>query len=181
MAQVKNCKLVDPDRGLFNVLDLAYLRLTGPWWWESEDIDEEGCIGSIFRTWGDGEATGLDKAYIIVADVTDDLSEPDISEISIQDVERVDHELHTDIARGLEESGSKLIKWIPSKLNESTNYKALVTPYITLDQGKERQFIVLRISAQERKLVVMGCFDVKEHETFAGPILAIMKQTEILR
>jgi hypothetical protein len=109
MAQVNNCKLVDPDSGLFNVLNLAQLRLAGRWWWESEDIDEEGCRGSIFRTWGDGEPTGLDKAYIIVADVTDDSTEPDISQITIHDVERI----YPNIAIAVS-------KYVPARCDPST-------------------------------------------------------------
>jgi hypothetical protein len=180
VAHIENSTPIDSGNGLFDILGLVQIRLNGSWWWQGEDLDEEGCRGSVFRTWGEGEPDGLDKAFVLVADVTDDPTEPDISQITIGDIERVDDELHTDIARGLEESGCKLIKWSPSQLNESPQFKALVTLYITEDQGKERQYFVLRASANNRKLIVMGCFDVAEHETFASPILETLREAIIL-
>jgi hypothetical protein len=34
---VRNSALIDPDKGVFTVLGLVALRLTGPYLWHSED------------------------------------------------------------------------------------------------------------------------------------------------
>jgi len=178
VTPIKNCKL---DNGVFNVLDLVQLRLNGPWWWQSDDIDEEErCRGSIFRTWGEGDPDGLDKAYILVVDATDDPTEPEICQITTSDVERIDDQLHTGIANGLKEIGRKLIEWGPSRLIESQQFKTLLTPYIEVDQGKERQCLVIRTSVKGRKIILMGCFDLAEQKTFASSIFVTLSQAKIL-
>ena len=66
-----------------------------------------------------------------------------------------------------------------SQRNEQGGLRGLVTPYIAVDQGKERQFICLRVKADGRKLVVIGCFDVAKKDALASFIFGIMQQMVI--
>lgn len=69
-----NCKLVDADNGLFVVLDFVGLYLTGPLYWQIEDIDEEKAKGSIFHAYK--EKGGLSVAHLMAVDATEDPTEP---------------------------------------------------------------------------------------------------------
>ena len=178
--KLHNRKLIDSRKGIFTILGLLSLRLPGQWWWHSEDINEPNAKGSIFRTWGDGDPSGLDIAYLLVVDVTDDPTEPDISVLTRADVPSIDQFLQKGIAQSLKENEIELVKWMSSQLNETDSNKGLVTAYITLDQGKERQFIVLRLSIKGHKVVVMGCFDVEQRKILAGPIFEALQNVKVL-
>jgi len=179
---VRNSELVDPTNGLFTVLGLVSLHLGGPYWWHSEDINNEMARGAVFRAYelGGSERAGLDVASITVADVTDDPTEPDISELSQCDILSLDDFLYKGIQEQLAADGMQLIQWMRSELNQADNLKGLVTPYIVMDQGKERQFIALRIKAKGRKVVIIGVFDIAKKEVLAKPIFNTLRDMVVL-
>ena len=42
-----NVTLTDGSR--FEVLGLVTVALPGPWWWHTEDLNETGAVGAVFR------------------------------------------------------------------------------------------------------------------------------------
>lgn len=48
---VRNSKLIDPEKGVFSVLDLVTVQPPGTYMWHSEDINEEPIRGAIFRAY----------------------------------------------------------------------------------------------------------------------------------
>lgn len=184
MPAIRNSKMADEGAEYFTVLNLIGLTLPKPWWWHWEDMENPNAKGAIFRTWGEGEPRGLNIAHLIVVDVTNDPTEPDISHLTSNDVATVDQTMRQDIERGLTTDGQQLVRWMSSQLNQISQRKGLVTTYITMEQGRERQCIALRLSVAGRKVVVMGSFDVSQHETLAEPIssalwgITVLKSTE---
>jgi len=162
------------------VLELMSIQLPGPWWWRGEDIESEEAKGIIFRAYGEGQEEELDIAYILVADVTGDPEELNISSLDEDSAKAYDLHLHEEIKKNLPNEGMELIKWMSSQLNETEDLKILVTAYIVNDQGKERQNIVLRMRVRESNLVVMGCFDIAMKDQLAAPIFDAIRGFIIL-
>jgi hypothetical protein len=68
-----------------------------------------------------------------------------------------------------------------TRFTESSGRKGLTTAYIALDQGRQRQYIDVRIHYFGRKLVIGGCFDVDFANELAGPIVSAMRDARFLR
>ena len=129
---LQNCDLIDPEHGVFSVLDLVTLRLGGPYLWHGEDIDDETAKGAIFRAYERDVAKEgwLDVASIMVVDASNDPTEPDVSTLEQDAVPVLDAFLHEGIRLQLAANKIELIQWMSSELNQSANGKALVTVYI---------------------------------------------------
>jgi hypothetical protein len=169
----KNSKL---NGNRMEVLGLVSIQLPGPWWWRGEDIENnEEAKGIVFRAYGEEQEEELDIAYILVADVTGDPEELNISSLDEDSAKDYDLHLYEDIKQNLPNEGMELIKWMSSQLNETEDLKILVTAYIVNDQGKERQNIALRMRVRESNLVIMGCFDIAMKDQLAAPIFDAMQ------
>jgi hypothetical protein len=180
--KIRNSALIDPDKGVFTVLKLVALRLTGPYLWHSEDINEETAQGAVFRVYDPENAKvgGLDVASITVVDATNDPTESDISTLHQPDIPALDKFLHEEISKQLSADGMVMIQWMSSQLNQSDHFKGLVTAYVARDQGKERQFIALHFKAKGRKVVAIGVFDIAKKEVLAAPIFNVMRNMAVL-
>jgi hypothetical protein len=182
---VCNSNLIDPEQGVFSVLGLVAFRLSGlggHYFWQCEDIDGEMAKGAAFHAWApeDAKEGGLAIASITVVDASNDPTEPDVSVLEQDDVPRVDGILQKDLGALLVANGMELIFWMSSQLNQSDGFKGLVTVYIASDQGKQRQSIALRIKAKNRKIVVIGDFDIEKKEILAAPIFNVMRNMVLL-
>jgi hypothetical protein len=111
--------------------------------------------------------------------VTPDSTEPDISELQDADLQALDCRLRDGIAQQLAADGMQVVRWMSSHLNEVASLKGLVTAYIVKDQGKERQYVTLRTTVKNRKLVVIGVFDIERSADLAAPIFNIMREMTI--
>ncbi len=158
------------NKGRMEVLGLVSLKLPPPWWWHGSDLENESGEGAIFCAYKDEEEPGLDIAQIIVADVTRDPDELNISSLDENSAKDYDRFLHRDIKKNLHNDGRELIKWMSSQLIEKEKRKILFTEYIEKDQGKERQMIALRMRVREFNLVIMGCFDIAMKDELLVPI-----------
>jgi hypothetical protein len=167
--KINNSVLIDSNLK-FLILDKIIVDLFDGYTWQGADIDDPNTKGSIFYAYDNPPS--LSVASIAVVDVSEDITEPDISLMKQEDVDRVDNQIRSAV-----ESGMNLTKWMSSHLNETENQKGLVTAYVTADQGKEWQYIALRLSANNRKIVVIGSFDISKSDELASPIFNTMKNT----
>jgi hypothetical protein len=119
-------------------------------------------------------------AYLLVADVSDDPDEPDITHLKQEAVGELDRFLESEVRKVMANDGRRLIRWMSSKLNETPIRKGLVTAYIAQDQARDRQYVDLRIAIRGRKVIVAGCFDVKRADQLAGPILSAIQNAVAL-
>lgn len=175
--QTQHCTLIDPDHGEFAVLGLVTIQLPPIGIWHGEDIDTATAKGVAFRAYdeksreiGDGEI-----ALLMIGDVTDDPTEPDVREIKDIDVPAIDDQLRKAAEVQLKESGRELVHWTPSFLNRTKSIVGLVTGYILREDGIEKQYIDVRVTVRGRKLVIDGMFDVSKQESLAPPIFSALE------
>jgi hypothetical protein len=105
-----------------------------------------------------------------VADVSDDPEEPDVSALEPRHIEAVDRMLEEAITRNMTTQGQQMIHWMSSHLNEHTGTKVLVTAYVGLEDGLQRQYVDVRRSVRGRRTIVAGCFNVGRAKELAQPI-----------
>lgn len=171
--KINNSQLIDDEHRIFSVLDIAEIQLFEGYQWQGEDINETTAIGSVFHAYENPPTQSV--ASLTIVDVTNDASEPDISQVQQADVEEIDSRLRAAVAVQFD-----LVRWMSSKLNQSATFKALVTPYITNDAGTEWQYIALRLSTKDRKVVVIGMFDVAKSGVLAGAVYQAIQNISLL-
>ena len=158
------------DKSRFEVLGLVSIALPGPWWWQTEDTNDPGAVGTIFRCYE--QSNEMDLGYLLVADVSQDLTEPDIPDL--------DRFLESEIRSLMAMDGREMIRWMSSQLNRRSYGKALITAYIARDQGRDRQYIDARVRVRQRNVVIASCFDVNRADQLAKPIFYALNDAKPL-
>lgn len=171
----KNVVMLQPAQ--YEILGMVRIAVFGPYLWMTEDLDGPGMRGAMFRCYEDGNDREL--AYLLVADVSADETEPDVSTLERADIENVDRYLEDGFRQGLANAGRRLIEWIPAVFHGTDDNKRLLTAYVGDDQGQERHYVDCRLSIRGRKWVISGCFDVARKDDLAGPIYATLQNVEI--
>lgn len=180
MRTIKYAKFVDPDNSIFEVLDLVKIKLPPKIWWYSEDFETPSYFGHSFRGVFENDAS-IERAYILVADVTGDADEPDTSTITNDNIKLVDEKLQKDTENQLPTIGLSLVRWMNSQLNFRYERNVLVTAYIVDDPGVgHRQRICARLNVKSRKLAIEVCFNVADAETLARPMFIAMHPVEFI-
>jgi hypothetical protein len=160
------------DHSRFEVLGLVSIALPGPWWWHTEDLNETGAVGAIFRCYDRDNQNEL--AYLLVADLSSDQSEPDISawqEVQASDFDRF---LEREIRDRMMSDGREFIRWMSSHLNRGPLGTCLLTAYVARDQGRERQYMDLRARVRDRNICVGACFDIAHAKELSAPIMSAL-------
>ncbi len=172
------------EDGNFDVLGLVRVVLPGPWWWQTEDFnDAGGGRGAIFRCYEEGyvaeDGNLQELAYLLVADVSDDPTEPDITRFVQADVEGFDRFLEQEIRHLMSHDGRTMVNWMSSHLSETSSGAGLMSAYIARDSGRERQYMDARVNVGGRKVVIGGCFDVQRKDDLAVPVFWAVQQAAV--
>jgi len=177
----KNVELLSASDPSFLINGDIQVPIVGNFLWLTADIDEETCVGAICRAYDrDGTSDpALEIASVIVVDATSDPDEPDISTVHADDVPQLDTYLRHAVSVQLQNDGMQIVKWMSSQLNETAATKGLVTAYIVSDEGRERQMIALRLAHWDRKIVVIGSFDIARKDDVAAPIFRMMQKITV--
>jgi len=165
----------------YTVMNLVAFRLPR-WLWAFKDIDESNAKGALMSTWGEcePEKADLDIGGLLVADATDDPTEPDVSGLSTAVVQAIMRDLQKGLEAFYLEGGMRILKWQSTNFVESDVGNGILTQYILLDQGKERQHIDLRFGVKGRKVVVIAYYDVLQCESLGLPICQILQRAVIV-
>lgn len=175
-SKCNNAVLVGDSR--FEVLGLVSIALPGPWWWHAEDMNDADSVGAIFRCYEGGNEVEL--GYLLVADISTDASEPNIAEFEESAVVEWDATLEREIRRLMGLEGREMVRWMSSHLNRRQSGKSIVTAYIARDQGRDRQYIDVRMRLRERNVVMGGCFNVDRAGDLARPIFLALSDASPL-
>lgn len=175
--EIKNSKL---NGNRIEVLGLVSIQLPEFGWWSGDDIEDTKTKGAIFRAYAEGQEEGWDIGYIIIADVTGDPQQLNITSLDEGSAKDYDLYLHKEAKKFLSGRGMEIIEWSSSQLDETENFKRLITRYIVKDEGRERQNIALRMRVWESNLVILGCFDITLKDQLAVPIFDAMTDIVLL-
>lgn len=179
MSNRTNSALIDPERGVFRVLNLIDVSLGAGLWWFAEDMDTAEVKGAIFR--GHLGNSEHDNAYLIVADATADPEEPRIENLDSKLAEEIDQVLRLAITRLRENQGMRVTEWMGSHPNTYKGRAALVTAYKILDPiAGLRQIMTSRILHAGRKIVIEAAFDIAAADRLARPMFISLHPVRLL-
>lgn len=88
----ENIRMTGPGR--FEILGLVEITTPGPWWWQTQDLNEPTTKGAIFRCYEEGNDHEL--AYLLVADISDNRDEPNIERLKPKHVAGLDRALELE-------------------------------------------------------------------------------------
>ena len=169
---ISNSRLVSNDPPTFLVLESAQFSLIGDFLWNGKDIATDEHSGSAFYGYEeqeDGELLYL--GYVVVCDASSDAEEPDISKLTVDNVQEVDSYLREQISQQFE-----IIDWFDGQLNQSDDgLQALVNPYKVLDDGEIYQCVACRMSHNSKKWVVMCSFVPDRAKDFGSAVWGALK------
>lgn len=165
---INNSVLIDNDLLIFEVLEFVRIHLFDGVIWQGEDINDVSAKGAAFYAYDDPPTESI--ASITIVDVSDDIQEPEITQLSEDDVSDTDASLNLAVRSNMD-----LIKWMGSQLNQTEEMKALITAYVVRNYGKEWQYIACRMSAENRKFVALGMFDVSKQDPLAKLVFQALR------
>ncbi len=175
----KNYSLLDERVGLFQVLGIVRLNLTGPYWWQTDDIDDPPYVGATFSMFARDGGNGAQLGSIAVVDSTNDAEEPWVGSLAQEDVARVDALLRHGVTEEWRKRGAR-IEWMSSRLNRLEHFQALVTAYVAHEGSGAQQMVATRIEHCGRKLVLLGAFDAREAAVAGSHIIATLRAAMLI-
>lgn len=148
-------ELIDSQNAVFRVLGALECQLTGNFLWVSEEIDEDGASGVVFRAYDEVEDADPEYVgYVLFADVTGDPDEPDTTCLSADNLAEVDELMSQEIAKQF-----NVLEWTDPQLNiGAQGTKMLMNAYKVLDEDVVYQKVSHRITLSARKWVMIICF-----------------------
>lgn len=167
--QREKVSLTDPDRGVFTILEQLRIRLSGPYWWKGEHIDEEGAVGVDFRAYPQDvkEDEMFPQASILIADVTTDPTEPNISGIRELEIMRIDDYLREELSK---QDQLPLVAWEGTEVKTIDGEEGLLSTYRVEDEGIERRMKAFRVNSRGRKWAVIASYDSKREGELDEPL-----------
>ena len=177
--RVCNSDLIDADDGLYKVLDALTLQVNSGWQWTAEDIDQKHAKGVVLKTWGNNEPDDRNMAYVLAVDITEDPSEPEINVLTVTDLRQVDDDLQQKVIKSLQDSGNELTQWIQSEFNEINGIRCLVTAYIANEQGVPREYVTLRLSADDKKYFIQGGYGSEYSMQYSDHVLYALQSVKL--
>ena len=96
---MKNASVVNAETSTFAVLNKVILHLSENFFWQGEDINNALHSGAIFKgheRGPEGEAKYL--GYILFSDVTLDVDEPDVENLTMDSLDHVEQKMRDDLA-----------------------------------------------------------------------------------
>lgn len=154
----KHCELIDADEGIFRVLGMVELQLRGGLLWRTEEFEYEAGKGVNFSGF---EPEGNEYkccASLLIADGTNDPTEPGIDKVKDDDLRSVDAQLRAGIAETAEKQEMALIEWYGSYVHVLKDRRALVSNYRVREPNGCKQEVAVRTTVNGRKLIVIGWF-----------------------
>ena len=166
----KRIKMIDHQAGIFRFLDTIDIAVPrNVLMWHGEDIDAPGVIAAIMR--GYAERGGMEVAYIIVGDVTDDPTEPVISAMTDEETQEISILLIGGTQQFCRENDISFVKWTGSSLNFRDGVYIMVSGYVVEMEGiGHQQRITARFFRNSRKWFIETAFTVSLSEKLARPM-----------
>ena len=176
---MQNYEAINAEHGVYSVLGLMTVSLPRQHRWFVADYDNENAKGAIFRAFEAEDEDAPEVASILIADATNDPTEPDVSTLAQDDISSIDDFLRGDALTQLAADGRAMVEWGSSDLVQSEISKALYTYFVVWDHGIERQNIVVRVKVKDRKMVAVGQYDTAKKEALALAIYEVMNNLSV--
>lgn len=168
-----NFKIIDFEKYLYSVFDIFEINLFPTYAWHTSDIVEPNVFGASFTAYNQG----LEKAVanISIVDVTDDPSEPKISDHNEKNLLALDALLSKAISKEI-----NVTEWRTSKFRDMYSKTVLVTNFMAVRDGKNWQYSCVRMTHLNRDFAIWFFFEFPDAMKLSYPIFEAVKSIKIL-
>src|SRR5882672_3353747 len=110
MPNSGSLKLINERERLFLIRDAVYVRFDAARPLPSvQPLEDSGARGGLFYLEG-----AEDSPYVLIADGTEDATEPDIENVDGSSLDAINHQLKAGLAAHYEQEGNALARWRPT-------------------------------------------------------------------
>lgn len=162
--------ILDKERRIFSLFDRLFFELPAGVDWNSQPHDE---IGVDFL--GFLNVKEKNCCYFVFVNVDEDETEPDITEITDDNLQEIDAVLRKGIENDFEKNNITIKKWIPSTFYETQFFKVLFTHYIVNEDGVDQHVMSIRFTYEEHKYVAISGFDADKEEIIGRRLYGILQ------
>lgn len=172
--------MLDKEKGIFRFLDAIDIAVPSTLLlWHGEDIDAPGVTAACMHGYADRNS--LEVAYILVADVSGDDTEPKISRMTEEQRFTLDEQLEAGTRNFCADNEIGFVKWTGSQLNFRHDTNILLSGYIVdLDGAGQQQRITARFTKNNRKWFIETAFAVALSNRLAKQMFLALHPVAIL-
>ena len=169
---IKNIDVLDEDSGLILCNGLVVISLFEGYKWYFDEIQSDHGYGSII-TAIDPEGVN-EVCHILIVDATNDRDEPDISELSLKDVETLSKELMEGVSATFNSPDQEVLSFSESKLVLSNMRRFFISDYLVREGGVIYKYASYRTTVNNRKVVIQSTHPLLDDKTIENKLYVII-------
>ena len=160
---MKNVSSLNTDEHVVTVLEKISIHLSPEYKWHGTDIDTELHTGAIFRGFEEREDKEEYLGYVLICDVSKDDDEPDMNDVSEENVFSVEQKLKDELSNQV-----PLIEtYTPTIGTDAGGTIRLMSSFAKIiDADREALMTSVRIGVPGQKFICVACYPSAGFENF---------------
>ena len=173
---MKNVSSLNTDEHVVTVLQKITIHLSPEYKWHGTDIDTELHSGAIFRGFENREDNEEYVGYVLICDVSKDGDEPDMYDVSDENVFSVEQKLRDELSNQVQ-----LIETYTPTLGTLTDGTTrLMSSFAKIiDADREALMTSVRIGVPRQKFICVTCYPSAGFENFEKSVQSTIESITI--
>ena len=173
---MKNVSSLNTDEHVVTVLQKISIHLSPEYKWHGTDIDTELHSGAIFRGFENKEDNGEYVGYVLICDVSKDDDEPDMYDVSDENVFSVEQKLRDELSNQVQ-----LIETYTPTIGTLTDGTTrLMSSFAKIiDADREALMTSVRIGVPGQKFICVTCYPSAGFENFEKSVQSTIESITI--
>lgn len=173
---MKNVSSLNTDEHVVTVLQKITIHLSPEYKWHGTDIDTELHSGAIFRGFENREDNEEYIGYVLICDVSKDGDEPDMYDVSDENVFSVEQKLRDELSNQVQ-----LIETYTPTLGTLTDGTTrLMSSFAkVIDADREALMTSVRIGVPGQKFICVTCYPSAGFENFEKSVQSTIESITI--
>ena len=173
---MKNVSSLNTDEHVVTVLQKISIHLSPEYKWHGTDIDTELHSGAIFRGFENREDNEEYVGYVLICDVSKDDDEPDMYDVSDENVFSVEQKLRDELSNQVQ-----LIETYTPTLGTLTDGTTrLMSSFAKIiDADREALMTSVRIGVPGQKFICVTCYPSAGFENFEKSVQSTIESITI--
>ena len=173
---MKNVSSLNTDEHVVTVLQKITIHLSPEYKWHGTDIDTELHSGAIFRGFENREDNEEYVGYVLICDVSKDGDEPDMYDVSDENVFSVEQKLRDELSNQVQ-----LIETYTPTISTLTDGTTRVMSSFAkiIDVDREALMTSVRIGVPGQKFICVTCYPSAGFENFEKSVQSTIESITI--
>lgn len=173
---MKNVSSLNTDEYVVTVLQKISIHLSPEYKWHGADIDTELHSGAIFRGFENREDNEEYVGYVLICDVSKDDDEPDMNDVSDENVLSVEQKLRDELSKQVQ-----LIETYTPTIGTLTDGTTrLMSSFAKIiEADREALMTSVRIGVPGQKFICVTCYPSAGFENFGKSVQSTIESITI--